>query len=116
MKTYYHATDVNNLASILNTGLEARNPENIVYMTEKPDDALKFVALRFYPEILVVKIKIPKKLEHKVIETFDHNPNFFKCRAFGYQGDIPTSMIEPYYITYGGYRGSFEDSNSKCKY
>ena len=98
MKVFYHATSIENLNSILENGIEARNIEKLVYMTENPQDALKFVALRFYPEIVVIKIKIPKRYEHKIVETFDHNHNFFKCRAFGYKGDIPLSMLSSYEI------------------
>lgn len=96
MKTFYHATNIENLASIMSTGLETRNIEKLVYLAETPQDALKFIALRSYPEMLVVKVKIPKKYEHKIIETFDHNYIFFKCRAFGYQGNIPPNMIVGY--------------------
>ena len=96
MKTFYHATNIENLGSILEYGLKAQNMERLVYLPETPEDALRFVALRFYPEMLVVKVKIPKKFEHNIIETFDHNYNFFKCRAFGYQGDIPVTMLSDY--------------------
>lgn len=98
MKTFYHATSMENLNGILESGIEARNIEKLVYLAETPQDALKFVALRFYSEILVVEVKIPKKYEHKIIETFDHSYSFFKCRAFGYQGNIPLSMINKYEV------------------
>ena len=98
MKTFYHATSIENLPGILESGIEARNLEKTVYMAETPQEALRFVALRFYPETVVIKIKVPKKYEHKVVETFDHSYNFFKCRAFGYQGNIPLSMIASYEV------------------
>lgn len=96
MKIMYHATDMKNLASILDNGLIANNFEGIVYLAEKPEDALKFVVLRCYDEIVLLKVKIYKKDEGKLIETFDHNPRIFKCRAFGFMGNIPSSNIEPY--------------------
>lgn len=98
MKILYHATSMENLGSILENGIEARNIEKLVYLAETPQDALKFIALRFYPEMLVIKVKIPKKYEHKIIETFDHSYNFFKCRAFGYQGSIPCYMLDSYEV------------------
>lgn len=98
MKILYHATSMENLGSILENGIEARNIEKLVYLAETPQDALKFIALRFYPEMLVIKVKIPKKYEHKIIETFDHSYNFFKCRAFGYQGNIPCYMLDSYEV------------------
>ena len=39
---------------------------------------------------------IYKKDEEKLIETFDHNYNIFKCRAFGYMGNIKPENIEAY--------------------
>ena len=69
MKVLYHATNMKNLGSILENGIEARNIEKLVYLAETPQDALKFIALRFYPEMLVIKVKIPKKYEHKIIAT-----------------------------------------------
>lgn len=96
MKIMYHATDMKNLASILEKGLLPNNMDGMVYMTETPEDALKFVAFRNYKEILMIKIKIYKKDENKVTETFDHSFQFFKCRAFGYNGTIPVSNLDPY--------------------
>ena len=98
MRTFYHATNAENLDNILNNGIEARNIERLVYMTETEQDALKFMAFRFYPEVAVFKIKVPKKFEHNVIETFDHSYGFFKCRAFGYKGNIPLEMISSYQL------------------
>ncbi|MBO5387553.1 MAG: hypothetical protein J6A59_05360 [Lachnospiraceae bacterium] len=95
MKTYYHATDYSNLASILDTGLKASKIDGLVYLAKTEEDALKFVVLRGYTKIVTFKIKIYKRDEDKVIETFDHNPNFFKCRSFGYVGDISPDKIVP---------------------
>ena len=80
MRKLYHATPYNNLYSILEHGI------NIgvggVYMCETPNDAAKFLAVRGIKDILVVEVKIPKKLEYTISESFDHSYAFFKCRAF----------------------------------
>jgi hypothetical protein len=94
MKIYYHATDSDNLSSILDNGLKV-GCDGVVYMTEKEDDAVKFVMFRGCKKIVVLKIKVYKRDEKNVVETFDHSPRFFKCRAFGYMGNIDKSNIEP---------------------
>ena len=95
MKKYYHATDYNNLGNILVNGIHP-GPDGLVYMCETETDALKFLYVRGYRELLVCEIKILKKDEINVMETFDHSFNFFKCRAFGYKGHIDTSKITNY--------------------
>lgn len=81
MKKYYHATPMRNLVSILDNGLKV-GCDGITYLAETKEDAYKFVVLRCWgEEILVIEVELD---ENKVEETFDHNPNFFKCRAFGY--------------------------------
>lgn len=95
MKKYYHATDYNNLGSILTNGLKP-SMEGIVFMTEEPIDAVKFVALRGIPKILVVEIKTLKKHEKNIIETLDHNHRILDCKSYGFIGGIDTSMITNY--------------------
>lgn len=97
MKKYYHATSYDNLTSILCDGLRT-SMEGIVYMTETPIDAVKFVALRMIPKILVVEIKTLKKHEENIIETTDHNYDFFKCKSYGYVGNIDSNMITNYLL------------------
>ena len=93
MKYFYHATSYENLVSIYEKGILAQNAEGIVYMTEKPEEAARFVVIHGIPKILCVKIKIPKSKEHNIIETFDHSYNFFKCRSFAYVGNITPDML-----------------------
>lgn len=88
-KTYYHATPFENLESIMDQGI-LRGCDGVVYLTEKPDEAARFVAIRGYMKILVVGVEIE---EDFVEESFDHNPAFFKCRAYTYEGDIPADEI-----------------------
>lgn len=97
MKKYYHATDYNNLGSILANGLKP-SIEGIVFMTEKPIDAVKFVALRGIPKILVVEIKTLKEHEKDIIETSDHSHSFFDCKSYGFMGGIDTSMLTDYIV------------------
>lgn len=94
MLVFYHATDYENLASILDNGLRA-SIEGIVYLTETEQDALKMVALRGYKEILTIKILIPEKEAHRIVETFDHSEAFFKCKSYGYQGNISKRRLTP---------------------
>lgn len=88
--TYYHATPYENLASIVVDGIKS-GMEGVVYLTKERDDALKFLAIRGCHDILTVEVLIDSE---KVEETFDHSLQFFKCKAFGYKGDIkPCEMI-----------------------
>ena len=85
----YHATKSSNLVSILEKGILA-SPEGIVYLTEKPEDAAKFLAIRMETSIISIGVKVdPAKVE----EQFDHNEKFFGCRAFGYKGNIKKEDI-----------------------
>lgn len=88
--TYYHATPYENLASIVVDGIKS-GMEGVVYLTKERDDAFKFLAIRGCHDILTVEVLIDSE---KVEETFDHSLQFFKCKAFGYKGDIkPCEMI-----------------------
>lgn len=91
-KTYYHATPFSNLDSILENGIH-RSIEGVVYLTTKPGDAAKFVAIRGCGDILVCKVSVDEEL---VEESFDHNEKFFKCRAFMYSKDILPYEIEDF--------------------
>lgn len=93
MKTFYHATSKENMDNILCNGLKAGN-QGCVFMTEKEEESVRFLALRLIPEIVTFKIKVYKNNYDKVQETFDHSQSFFGCRAFGYFGDIPAENIE----------------------
>ena len=49
-----------NLIPIMDQGINP-GPDGLVYMCEKPEDSVKFLAVRGYRDILVCKIKIFKK-------------------------------------------------------
>ena len=90
LRTYYHATPYENLQSIL-TGVIYRRVDRDVYLTEEQDEAARFLLVRGCRDILVIEALVADK---KVEDTFAHNQSFFRCRAFGYFGDIiPDDMI-----------------------
>lgn len=96
MRYMWHSTDMNNLLSIMNKGLLPMNAEKTVYLAETESDALKFSVLRGYDVTVTLKIKIYKRDEANVFETFDHSYDYFRCKAFGYDGVIPIENIIPY--------------------
>lgn len=83
-KTYYHATPFENLASIFKKGI-LKGHDGVVYLTEKPEEAVRFVAIRGCKKILVIEVEIE---EDMVTESFDHSQVFFRCRAYAYSKDI----------------------------
>lgn len=89
-KTYYHATPFENLVSILEKGILKSKLDGVVYLTEKPEEAARFLAIRFCREILVLEVEVE---EDMVEEMHDHCEAFFKCKAYGYHGDIDPDQI-----------------------
>ena len=83
-KVYYHATPFENIGSVLTEGLKV-GCDKVVYLTEKPDEAARFVAIRGCKKILVIGVKIKEEM---VEESFDHSQVFFRCKAFTYPKDI----------------------------
>lgn len=88
-KTYYHATPFENLESIMDQGLH-KGCDGVVYLTEKPEEAARFVAIRGCKKILVLGMELEEDL---VNESFDHSEVFFKCKAYSYSDDIPADEI-----------------------
>lgn len=88
-KTYYHATPFENLDSIMEKGI-LKDRYGYVYLTTKPDEAARFVAIHMCRDILVVEVDLEEDL---VEESFDHSQTFFKCRAYRYQGDVSPDDI-----------------------
>ena len=93
-KTYYHATPFENLDSIIEKGILKSRYDGMVYLTEKPEEAARFLAIRLCREILVCEVEVDESL---VEETFDHNGAFFRCRAYGYHGDVEPDKIIGFY-------------------
>lgn len=92
-KTYYHATPFENFESIARQGILKNRYEGVVYLTEKPEEAARFLAIRLCREILVCEVEVDESL---VKESFDHNEAFFKCRAYVYHGNIKPEEITDY--------------------
>jgi RNA:NAD 2'-phosphotransferase (TPT1/KptA family) len=84
LKSYFHATPFENLGSIFKEGIHT-GYDGVVYLTEKPQEAARFVAIRGCKKILVIEVEIEKDM---VEETFDHSEAFFKCKAYAYPKDI----------------------------
>lgn len=93
LATYYHATPYENLESILENGIK-RGVDGVVYLTKGQYEAMRFLLIRGYRDILTIEVLIDSE---NVDEMFDHNPNFFKCRAFGYNGDIKPDELMKFY-------------------
>lgn len=90
---YYHATDYSNMESILENGLKVSSWDKVVYMCKKPNEALRFTALRFLEKTVVFEIDIPTKEKDKVSESFDHSESFFKCKAYMYSENVPKEWL-----------------------
>ena len=89
---WYHATDKKVLGSIVISGIEP-GIDGVVYLADSCENALKFVVVRGIMEIAVIKIKRSSLDKRKIIETFDHSYEFFKCKAYGYTEVIPSNLI-----------------------
>lgn len=92
-KTYYHATPYENLISIMMSGIYAGG-DGYVYLTNSPESAATFVAIRGCKDILVCGVDLEEDL---LDESFDHSLAFFKCRAWMHKGDISVDDIKDYY-------------------
>lgn len=88
-RTYYHATPFENLDSITDQGLH-RGCDGVVYLTERPEEAARFVIIRGCRKILVLGVVLEENL---VSKSFDHNEKFFGCRAYSYPYDISAREI-----------------------
>ena len=84
LKSYYHATPFENVNSIFKKGI-VKGCDGVVYLTEKPEEAAMFVAIRGYKKILVIEVEVE---DYLVEESFDHSQAFFKCKAYLYPHDI----------------------------
>ena len=84
LKSYYHATPFENIGSIFKKGI-LRGCDGVVYLTEKPEEAMRFLMIRGYKKVLVIEVELEDDM---VEESFDHSRIFFDCRAFAYPYDI----------------------------
>lgn len=90
----YHATTFDNLDSILENGL-IKHIDGI-YLCDRPDEAIRFLYIRGITHVLVAEVDLSKIDINKLRESFDHSEEFFKCKAYVYDGNISTSSIRQY--------------------
>lgn len=91
MKTYYHATQAENLESIIKDGLKRNNIEQAIFLCDKPEDAAKFLRVRLCPHFVVIPVQVHERF---LEESFDHSEQFFKCKAWMYKKDIAPRYID----------------------
>ena len=97
MRYLYHSTPYENLYKILDKGL-LPGRDGLIYLCETPQNCNKFLIIRGFVKLLTVRVKVPKKLENTIIETFDHSEEFFKCRAFASRIPIPLDRIDKFTV------------------
>ena len=93
-KIMYHATPYENLISILDNGIRT-GIDNVVYLTEKPEDAVKFLAVRLVEKILVCEVLVE---ESELLESYDHNERFFGCKVYMVNHSISSDDITDYLL------------------
>ena len=83
----YHATNEKGFRGIVSSGCIKPGVDGIVYLADSAGNALKFVAVRtsFRDTIYVFRVEVP---DNEVSETFDHSYRYFKCKSYGYRGNI----------------------------
>lgn len=91
LRKYYHATPYENLESIVYHKGILKGCDGMVYLTDSPESAATFVAIRGCKDILVIEVLLD---DSKVEESFDHSPAFFKCRAWMHKGTIIPEYIQ----------------------
>jgi RNA:NAD 2'-phosphotransferase (TPT1/KptA family) len=92
-KILWHATDYENLVSIMHEGLKPDKLENAVFFTDTPSGSAKFLLIRGVKHIISIPVETRKLDKSKIQESFDHNENFFQTRAWMYLEHIPASKI-----------------------
>ena len=91
--TLYHATEKENVFSILHNGLKA-GFDGRVYFADSPENAMKFLFIKLRKgeekEIAVIPVNID---DYKVNLSDDHNKEYFKCDAYYADGDIEKECL-----------------------
>ena len=89
-KYYYHYTDVKNDEAIMKEGLTGTT-----FLCENAQDCLLFAHVYSFGQtrdVFVYKINA-EVVEKDLEESFDHNPDYFKCQVFTYEDTIDPSDI-----------------------
>lgn len=85
----WHATAKKNLESIMFQGIKPFLGE--IYLADSAEWAATFIAMRGEHQIVAFPVDLPIR---KIKESFDHNPNFFKCKCYTYNKAIPPRKID----------------------
>lgn len=88
---FYHATTTENMEQITATGIIRKSWDGVVYLCTDPIDACKFLIIRGLRKMFVIETELN---EEEVKESFDHSQEFFRCRAYIHEGDIPIMGTE----------------------
>jgi hypothetical protein len=88
----YHATPMDNLFK-MNDGIKA-GPDGLVYFSDSYVHAVSFLMFRNERKLVVFKVDTSKLDKDKIEESFDHSFDFFHCRAFTYDGDVPNDAFK----------------------
>ena len=65
LSKYYHATPFENLGSILENGIK-KGIDGVVYLTKGKDEAMRFLLVRGYSDILTIEVKVDSE---NIVET-----------------------------------------------
>lgn len=90
LRYYYHATDSNGYMSISHEGIKGKYG---VFLADSFQNAAKFLVMRGLKEIYVFKIDASHLDASKIEESFDHDEDFYKCKAWVYDGSISPDAI-----------------------
>lgn len=88
---YYHGTTEENALSIIKDKTIYTGYDKCVYLCSTPQDCIKFLSIRGVDSVYVFEVDIPEHVS--VQESFDHNENFFKCKAYYIDRNIPEDWI-----------------------
>lgn len=91
MAVYYHATQKENVFSIMHNGIKA-GMDGYTYLCKDENACLEFMEL-YHPEGGLFAV-IPIELNDSEVEiSHDHNCTLLPVDAFVYKGDIPSELI-----------------------
>lgn len=110
IRRMYHCTLIDNMYSIKTEGLK-RGMDGVIYLTEKPEDAAKFLAARMIaPERMrIIEIHRRHFDEGFLEESTDHSERFFGCKAYMYGKDVPAKIIRKCNVYVMELKGEEED-------
>lgn len=87
---FYHATPVENLNSILMSGITT-SQDGMVHLTRDEVAAVKYCASRGLRKIATLRIRLDDL--SKVADILDSGCDLYNCSCYGYEDDIPRERI-----------------------